>query len=315
VAPHLNDPPEVAPHPNDPPHTPSTHAWISFVPAKFKRNKVKCSITVDTSSLMADQVYKRQLILQTNSEPETNDFTIEVQTAPLKSLKINYSAVVVSVLLISIFSLPVIIYAFAFIFEIFLQVALSSNRSSVWVVVYYIFLGLNRSILGVAVDYIFPILSAIFCFISGAKSGLNKGFIAVVFAIILELAIFIFIGIAFIFIGKITLYSLPGLSFLVNPIIIVASCHVVGNLFGFLVKEHKEVGFSQKSAFQISLVATVLGSSLLIGLQLGLGNPFAMLAFVIFEVVGAGLLLGIESRERKKLIDEYRQSEPHWIKP
>jgi hypothetical protein len=90
---------------------------------------------------------------------------------------------------------------------------------------------------------------------------------------------------------------------------------IAGNLFGFLLKEHKKVGFSQKAAVQISLLATVLGSSLLIGLILGSRNPFTMLAFVIFEVVGTGLLLGIESRDRKKLIDEYRQSEPHRIKP
>jgi serine/threonine protein kinase len=294
---------EVAPHPNDPPHTPSTHAWISFAPVKFKGNKVNCSITVDTSNLMADKVYKRQLILQTNSKPENNDFTIEVQTAPIKSLRINYQAIVISVLLNSIFSLFAISYIFYvfYFFRLFYSISkifslenLGRYVSNIWIVLFWIF----------------TIGATIFCLRLGAKLAFKKGFVAVVIAIAVT-SLLLLIGIA----NK-TLYSRSGeLTFLLITMTIVSSCSVLVNLFLSLVKEHKEVGFSQKSAFQISLVVTVLGSSLLIGLQLGLMNPFAMLAFVILEVVGAGLLLGIESRERKKLIDEYRQSEPHWIKP
>jgi len=73
---------EVAPHPNDPPHTPNSHAWISFHPARFVRNQADGKITVDTSQLMLDRTYERKIFLHTNSVPETNySLTLKVQTA------------------------------------------------------------------------------------------------------------------------------------------------------------------------------------------------------------------------------------------
>ncbi|MBD2184756.1 serine/threonine-protein kinase [Aerosakkonema funiforme] len=74
---------EVAPHPNDPPHTPNTHAWISFSPAQFASDQIDCKITVDTSKLQADQAGERQILLHTNSSPNTYILTVKVQTAPL----------------------------------------------------------------------------------------------------------------------------------------------------------------------------------------------------------------------------------------
>jgi len=73
---------EVEPHHNDPPHTPDDHAWISVEPAQFMSNKIECEIRVDTSKLMADEIYERQLKLFSNSYPETYNITINVQTAP-----------------------------------------------------------------------------------------------------------------------------------------------------------------------------------------------------------------------------------------
>ncbi|CCI24775.1 Serine/threonine protein kinase [Microcystis aeruginosa PCC 9809] len=74
---------EVAPHPHDPPHTPDNHAWISLTPAKFNRNNIRCQVEVDTSKLMADKRYKRQLILHSNAYPASHTLTVKVQTAPL----------------------------------------------------------------------------------------------------------------------------------------------------------------------------------------------------------------------------------------
>ena len=74
---------EVAPHPHDPPHTPNSHAWIGVTPTKFTGNKTLCRIQVDTSKLMADKLYKRQLLLHTNAYPEIHPLTVKVQTASL----------------------------------------------------------------------------------------------------------------------------------------------------------------------------------------------------------------------------------------
>ncbi|MCF4966530.1 serine/threonine protein kinase [Nostoc sp. CMAA1605] len=94
---------EVAPHPHDPPHTPDSHAWILVTPAEFKGNHTRCQVQVDTSKLMADKQYKRQLILHSNAYPENHTLTVKVQTAtlPIEKLAIPY-AWLVGVLLICI---------------------------------------------------------------------------------------------------------------------------------------------------------------------------------------------------------------------
>ncbi|MEG5057588.1 serine/threonine-protein kinase [Microcoleus sp. A2-C5] len=74
---------EVAPHPNDPPHTPYDHSWISFEPQAFESNNIECKIAVDTSKLLASQIYNRQIILRANSEPGTHTIELQATTAPL----------------------------------------------------------------------------------------------------------------------------------------------------------------------------------------------------------------------------------------
>ena len=74
---------QVAPHPNDPPHTPYDHPWIFFETYKFEGNEVECKITVDSSKLLANRTYHRQIILHANSEPDSHKIAIEVKTARL----------------------------------------------------------------------------------------------------------------------------------------------------------------------------------------------------------------------------------------
>jgi len=82
---------EVAPHKSDPPHSPYEHAWISFTPYRFESNEIECKITVDTSKLLANETYSRQILLRTNSDPENYSIAVEVKTAPLpEALKPNY---------------------------------------------------------------------------------------------------------------------------------------------------------------------------------------------------------------------------------
>jgi hypothetical protein len=83
---------EVAPHPQDPPHTPDNHAWISVTPAQFSANNIRCKVHVDTSKLMADKQYKRQLILHSNAYPASRTLTVKVQTAalPIEKREVSY---------------------------------------------------------------------------------------------------------------------------------------------------------------------------------------------------------------------------------
>jgi serine/threonine protein kinase len=78
---------QVAPHPNDPPHTPYDHPWIFFETYKFEGNEVECKITVDSSKLLANRTYHRQIILHANSEPDSHKIAIEVKTARLPQAK------------------------------------------------------------------------------------------------------------------------------------------------------------------------------------------------------------------------------------
>lgn len=83
---------EVAPHLQDPPHTPDTHAWISVKPGKFSGNNIRFQVEVDTSKLMADKRYKRQLILYSNAYPDSDNLTVKVKTAalPIEKIKLPY---------------------------------------------------------------------------------------------------------------------------------------------------------------------------------------------------------------------------------
>lgn len=75
----------VAPHPSDPPHTPYDHAWISFNPQQFSGNEVECKITIDTSKLVANETYTREVLLDSNSASDIDRLTVNLQTAPLPS--------------------------------------------------------------------------------------------------------------------------------------------------------------------------------------------------------------------------------------
>lgn len=73
---------QVAPHPSDPPHRLEAHPWIAIKPAKFEADRVFCQVTVDTGKLMADRVYRRELLLLANVKPDPHTIALEVKTAP-----------------------------------------------------------------------------------------------------------------------------------------------------------------------------------------------------------------------------------------
>ncbi|WP_227789462.1 serine/threonine-protein kinase, partial [Nodularia sp. LEGE 04288] len=100
---------EVAPHPQDPPHTPDSHPWICVEPAQFSRNHTQCSVEVDTSKLMADKLYKRQLLLRSNADPAVYPLTVQVQTAPLpiEKRKVPYTQFAVIFLVFAVVSIAI----------------------------------------------------------------------------------------------------------------------------------------------------------------------------------------------------------------
>ena len=70
----------VDPHPSDPPHTPYEHSWISFNPQQFSGNEVVCKITIDTSKLVANETYQREIVLHSNSASDYDSITVKLHT-------------------------------------------------------------------------------------------------------------------------------------------------------------------------------------------------------------------------------------------
>ncbi|MTJ23369.1 serine/threonine protein kinase [Dolichospermum sp. UHCC 0352] len=107
---------EVTPHPQDPPHTPDHHAWISVKPAQFSSNHIRFQVQVDTSKLMADKQYKRQLILHSNAYPASHTLTVKVQTAalPIEKIKLPYWRLIAMFLLVVVATWKVSDYVIRF---------------------------------------------------------------------------------------------------------------------------------------------------------------------------------------------------------
>jgi hypothetical protein len=109
---------EVAPHPSDPPHTPNSHAWISFGSRKFSGNANECSIGVNTDKLMAGKVYKRQLLLHSNSSEKTEELGLIVKTAcvPIQSNNLNWNKLIgfflLTIIITTVISMSIFGYGF-----------------------------------------------------------------------------------------------------------------------------------------------------------------------------------------------------------
>ena len=281
---------EVASHPSDPPHTPKTHSWIKIAPAKFVSNQAECRITVDTSQLMADKTYERQILLHTNSARETYSLTVHVQTAaiPVALSKPPY--------------LP-------------LGLLGSLSFCSVWVIAQILPLW-NLS----------PVIITVLMLVilSGALSEAVKGGIAEkVFKhfppppegafpsrpgeIILCLMLWQFILVAIVLVLAFYAFLLTMYTLIFIGAFSVSRVKYVG-------AEIKKKGFSKVANIALLILTIGLGSSLGVGFNLG---TFSFPAIAV--VLGTGLpLVGMflySSVQRRQLIAKYRQSEQHLIKP
>lgn len=94
----------VKAHSSDPPHTPDRHNWISFSPKKFRQNQIRCQVTVDTSQLQANRLYKREILLHTNAQTATYKLGIKVKTAPFPIKKNKQPYASLALLLIFLIS-------------------------------------------------------------------------------------------------------------------------------------------------------------------------------------------------------------------
>lgn len=289
---------EVAPHLSDPPHTPDVHQWIWFDRSEFAENQASCFITVDTSKLVANKTFEREVLIHTNALPETQVLNIKVNTAPipLASKKLPY------------FSLALLV---------FFAAAATWFETSAWEEIVS-----NSGEIGAAVAIFVSAFVAMLGVVAAVTSGLLSNFVAKLrtrFGVKLKamdtVAAVFFAGVAAMVVASF------GAQFRATDAAIAAFAAVDAIVFmaAFegegVAQSCVERGFSKRLAFGVSLFAAALGISLGMGLKLGFfNNPLVMAAILGTSFPLANMIL-YPPLDRAKRIANYRKLEGHLIKP
>ncbi|BBD64285.1 serine/threonine protein kinase [Nostoc commune NIES-4072] len=283
---------EVAPHPQDPPHTPDDHAWISVTPAQFSGNHTRFQVHVDTSKLMADKQYKRQLILHSNAYPANHTLTVKVQTAalPIEKREVPY-VWLTGVLLIS---------AIAPISMAWLIAVAGLSLTMTWLIAVA---GLSLTMTWlIAVAGLWRVIMAVVEAVIGLGIGLMIGsFGGTLIAYLTDF-------IAMVFGANHNIYANI-------EIIGVVIGGVVGFAFGAFAgwKRHNDYREWDWSKVILYLLTAGLGTSFGIFCIVRFVNPY-----ILFALTGTGLplvsILLYSLPKRRRLITKYRQSEESLIK-
>ncbi|MCA1991579.1 MAG: serine/threonine protein kinase [Coleofasciculus sp. S288] len=288
---------EVAAHLSDPPHTPDYHQWIGLNQAHFVNNQAICKITVDTRKLMANNVYEREILIHTNSQPETHVLPIKVKTAPVPvpTKKLPYPSL----------ALLVLFAAAATWFETAAWEGIVSKSGSLGMAI-ALLVSSFVAVLGVAAAVTTDL-------ISGLVSKLRAKFGVPLKALDTAAAVF-FAGVAAMFVAGF------GAEFRVTDAAIAAFAAVDAVVF-MAAFEGEGVaqsclnrGFSKTLAIGVALLSAGLGISLGIGCKLGFSHPWVMQAILGTSSPLAMMIL-YPPIERARRIANYRKLEGHLIKP
>ncbi|KAB8314904.1 serine/threonine protein kinase [Tolypothrix campylonemoides VB511288] len=274
---------EVTAHPQDPPHTPDAHAWISVEPIEFACNHTVCHIQVDTSKLMADQLYQRQLLLRTNAYPEIYPLTVRVQTAPLpiERRKVPYAWLAGLLLICAIASMAMTWFI---------------AGAGLWAVI--------RAAAGVGVGFVIVFVVGLLYFDAGDFGAM----VGIVIGFVFQSLIGDIFRSVFGDVNGVIVLNVIGVVVLgmFGHVVLALLCGVVN-----MVKEDIE---NMSTAILLVLLTIGLGTSFGIGCIVGLLNPFILLA-----LAGTGLplatMLVFPPLQRRRFIAKYRQSEERLIKP
>jgi serine/threonine protein kinase len=288
---------EVASHLSDPPHTPHTHHWIQLEQSQFSDNQSVCKITVDTRKLMANNVYQRELLIHTNSQPEMRILNIRVKTAPvpIAPKKLPYFSLVLLILFAAIATWV---------------------ETSAWEGIVS-----ESGTIGMAV----AILVSAFVAMLGVVAAVTSGIVAKVVAKIRSkfgvklkamdtAAAVFFAGVAAMFVTSFgaqfrATHAAIAAFAVVDAVVFMAAFEGEGVAESCLNR-----GFSKGLAFGVSLLSAALGVSLGIGLKLGFLNQLVMSA-VIGTSLPLVLMIIYPPLERAKRLSQYRKLEGKLIKP
>jgi serine/threonine protein kinase len=296
---------EVAPHLSDPPHTPHIHDWIRFNQSEFIDNHAFCQITVDTNKLIANKTFEREVLIHTNSQPETQVLKLKVKTAPvpIRGKKLPYLSL----------ALLVLFAAAATWFETTAWEGIISKNGPIGVAI-AIFVSALVAMLGLAAAVTSGVISYVISKIR-AKLGVPLKAMDTVAAVF-------FAGVAAMFVAgfgaqfrEMDTTSTWGVASLhaafaaVDAVVFMAAFEGEG-----VAQSCLQRGFSKTLAVGVSLLSTALGISLGLGLKLGFVNQLVMSAIVATSLPLATLII-YPPLERVRRIKNYRKLEGHLIKP
>ncbi|WP_414550592.1 serine/threonine protein kinase [Anabaena sp. CCY 0017] len=268
---------EVAPHPQDPPHTPDSHPWITVQPPQFSRHHTQCNVQVDTSKLMADKLYKRQLLLRTNADPAVYSLTVQVQTAPLpiEKRKVPYTQ-------------------FAVIFLVFAVVSITIS----WAIA----VGGDGALM---VAFVGAFVGAVGGAAGGAVGGAGATRGAASGAVMGAIAVG---GAGAVMVAMLKAGAGAGGVAMSGAVMVAMGWAVIVAKNMIYTFEHKSI------VRRLLLLTAGLGISFGIGCIVGLFNPYILLVLAGMGLPLATMLL-YPPLQRRRLIAQYRKSEERLIKP
>lgn len=272
----------VLSHPNDPPHTPDSHVWISFNKKTFKGNQVQCQITVDTSQLMPDEVYRREVILNSNSGQETQHLIIKVKTAPL-TIDIPHPPyfLVASILLL-----------FAILGRVLAIAGSGAILGAIWVAFLVAFVSVRKfEDVGVAMASSMTVGGIVITVVRiwATIDDTIEGTSVVTFAI--------------------------GIAFVIAITIMLPIGDAIRGAIVSAIKQFEKRGFRSGASFLYLLLTIILGITLGVSTVIGWLNPY-ILATLILTGSLLGAMLFSPPIKKAILIDQYRRREKQLlIKP
>jgi hypothetical protein len=255
---------------------------------------------------MANKTFEREVLIQTNSQPETHVLNIKVRTAPipLSTRKLPYFSL----------SLLVLFAAAATWVETTAWAGIVSNNGTLGIAI-AVFVSSFVAILGLAAAVTSGLISKVVAKIR-ARFGVPLK------AMDTAAAVF-FAGLAAMFVtgfgaqfraadttSTFGMASLHAAFAAVDAVVFMAAFESEGVAQSCLSR-----GFSKTLAFGVSLLSTALGISLGIGLKLGFFNNFLVMSAVLATSFPLVAMILYPPLEQARRIANYRKLEGHLIKP
>lgn len=288
---------QVVSHLSDPPHQPDKHLWIAFDNYKFVGNQCRCRITIDTRYLMADTIYQREILLHSNALPATQAIALKVKTAPIP---IETKKLPLSSLGLLIFIATIAAWAEAFGWN-----TIISEVGNI---------GIAIALFVVSIAGAFGLIAAM---TAGAMATWTNHIISKwkIKLPALDTGVMLLIaGIAAYYIVQFgsqfrAMEAAIALGFAsVDAIAFMVTFDAEGVANNCLKR-----GFSPILAVGLSVLATALGISLGIGLEVGMLNRWVIGAILVTSLPLSAIVL-YPPLERARLIANYRKSEQFLIK-